>query len=480
MAYRRVFKAVALLSLVVIMAMAVSACAPAPAAPTGADTGAPAATEAQAGEAPAATTEAGSEANSTASTGKPSGKLVVWLQKANQDVFEKTLLADFQAEYPDIQIEWVNYPPAEVANQMVLAIQGGSGGPDLGITENASLARLVDLDGLRDVTDQMQPYVDQMNKPALKEGTKEGKLYAVPWDIGPVMTFYRRDVFKAAGLSDKPEDVSAMLSTWDKYLETCKAIKDATGNMCFALNKANNLGDVYFNMLWEQGLGLYSDDGRVLVDGPEYVATLEKLGEFWKNDVVADELEWTDNWYAILKAPLDDPNVKPVATIPIAAWMGNFLKTWIAPDQAGNWGVALMPAYSEGGVRAANQGGSSAFIPAASSNPEAAWALIEFMLLRPENHVKIFEYSDYFPAYEATYGDPLFQQPDDYFGGEVTRSLYADVAKEIPVANQYGPFSQAIRGALATAVQKYATGAMSAEEALKEAANNIRTETGLQ
>jgi len=29
---------------------------------------------------------------------------------------------------PDIEIEYVNYPPAEVANQMALAIQGGTGG----------------------------------------------------------------------------------------------------------------------------------------------------------------------------------------------------------------------------------------------------------------------------------------------------------------------------------------------------------------
>jgi ABC-type glycerol-3-phosphate transport system substrate-binding protein len=461
--------------------MALGACAPAPAAAPAGDTAEPAATTAQADEAQADEAQAeATAAGEPAATGKPAGKLVVWLQKANQDVFEKTLLEDFKAEYPDVEIEWVNYPPAEVANQMVLAIQGGSGGPDLGFTENASLARLVDLGGLQDVTDLMQPYADQMNAPALKEGTKEGKLYAVPWDIGPVMTFYRRDIFKAAGLSDDPEDVSEMLSTWDKYLETCKAIKEATGLMCFSLNKANNYGDVFFNMLWQQDLDLYSDDGRVLVDGPEYVAALEKLGQFWENDVVADELEWTDNWYAILKAPMDDPAVKPVATIPLAAWMGNFLKTWVAPDQAGNWGVALMPGYTEGGIRAANHGGSSGFIPVGSTNPEAAWAFIEFMLLRPENQIKIFEYSDYFPAYEATYDDPLFMQPDEYFAGEATRSLYAEVAKEIPVANQYGPYSQAIRGALATAVQKYATGAMGAEEALQEAANNIRTETGMQ
>ncbi len=482
MSNQRVLRVFAIL---LVVGMLLGACAPAatPAAPAAPATAAPAAPAAPATAAPAAPAVQPTQAPAGVTnpgTKKPSGKLLIWVQKANQDVFEKTILPDFQKEYPDIQIEWVNYPPAEVANQMTIAIQGGSGGPDLGITENASLAKLVELGGLMDLTQKMEPFKAEENPAALKEGTQDGKLYSVPWDIGPVVTFYRRDIFKAAGLSDNPDDVSAMLSTYDKYLTTCQTILDKTGLKCFAMNKANNYGDFYFNMLWQQGLDLYSNDGKVLVDGPQYVDSLNKMGEFWKNNLVSDELEWTDNWYAILKANMDDKTTPPVATIPIAAWMGNFLKTWIAPDQAGNWGVALMPAYTEGGVRSANQGGSSAFIPAKSSNPDAAWAFIEFMFLRKENMVKLFQYSDYFPAYSATYSDPLFQQPDDYFGGEVTRTLFAEVANKIPVANQYGPYSQTIRGAVATAIQKYAMGQMSAEEALKEAANSIRTETGMQ
>ena len=41
-------------------------------------------------------------------------------------------------------------------------------------------------------------------------------------------------------------------------------------------------------------------------------------------------------------------------------------------DRAGDWGVAQMPAYTEGGVRSANQGGSCIFIPEASTNKAAA------------------------------------------------------------------------------------------------------------
>jgi lactose/L-arabinose transport system substrate-binding protein len=336
------------------------------------------------------------------------------------------------------------------------------------------------LGGLMDLTDRLAPYQNQLNDFALMEASKDGRNYCVPWDIGPVVTFYRRDIFEAAGFSSEPDEVSKLVATWDTYLDTCRTIKEETGVNCFALNKANNYGDYYFNMTWSRGMSLYTEDGNVLVDGPEYVAALEKLGEFWNDDLVSDNLEWTDSWYAELNASIDDPVVKPVATIVIAAWMGNFLKTWIATDQAGNWGIALMPAWQEGEIRSANQGGSCAFIPESSTNPEAAWAFIEHMLLDKDNHLKIFEYSDYFPAFEATYADSLFGQPDPFFGDQVTRSLFAEVAQQIPIANQYGPYSQAVRGAVATAIQEYAMGQRTAESALKEAAATIRIDTGLR
>jgi lactose/L-arabinose transport system substrate-binding protein len=415
-----------------------------------------------------------------AATGQPSGNLLIWVQQANQDVFEQTVLDEFQAAYPDITLQFVNYPPAEVADQTVLAIQGGTGGPDLGVTENASIGRLVNLGGLLDLSELLTPYRDDLNEFALTEASAEGGNYCVPWDIGPVVTFYRRDIFEAAGLPTAPDEVSELISTWDNFLSACVTIREETGASCFALNRANNYGDTYFNMLWQQGLGFYTEDGQVTVDGPEYVATLEKVGQFWEAGVVSDELEWTDNWYAELNAPLEGGNVTPMATVTIGSWMGGFLKTWIAADRAGDWGVVQMPAYAEGGTRAANQGGSCMFIPEATTNREAAWAFIEFMILNEENHKRIFAYSDYFPALGSIYADPMFDEPDPYFGGQPVRQVYAESAVNIPTANLYGPYSQAIRGAVATAVQQYALGQLSAEAALQEAADTIRVETGLR
>jgi len=50
---------------------------------------------------------------SACGSAKPAtGKLVIWVQQANQDVWAQTVLPGFQAKYPDIQIEFVNYSPS--------------------------------------------------------------------------------------------------------------------------------------------------------------------------------------------------------------------------------------------------------------------------------------------------------------------------------------------------------------------------------
>jgi ABC-type glycerol-3-phosphate transport system substrate-binding protein len=445
-------------ALIVVFSMVLSAC------------GSPKATEAPAGDMPATQVPIAE---------KPSGKLVIWVQQANQDVWTQTVLPGFQAEYPDVQLEFVNYSPTETANQVGLAIQGGTGVPDLAVTEYRSITALVALEGLMDLTSFVEPYKADLNATMLGYCTQDGKIYCVPWDIGPVVTFYRRDIFDAAGLASDPDSVSAQIATYEDLLATCITIKEKTGLNCFALNKANSLGNILENMLWQQGLGYYDAEGNITMDAPYVVEAVNKIDAFWKADVVSDSQEWTDPWYAELNASIGNTDTPPIATVTIGAWMGNFLRTWVAADQAGNWGVALMPAYTSGGVRASNQGGSAYFIPAGSQNPEAAKAFIEYVDLNTANLVSEFVYSDYFPANKATYSDPYFQEADPYFAGQVTRTIFSEVAQNIPYGYIYGQYAVTMSNNGARALQNVAMGSMTAEDALKEAADAVRLETGM-
>ena len=407
----------------------------------------------------------------------PSGEITVWIQRANQEQIEETVLEDFYAAYPDITVEFVNYAPDEVANQLALAIQGGVGAPDVALTEHNQIPRLIDLGGLAPMTEQIQPYLGDVVPGVMELMQEDGEYYALPWDVGPVVTFYRRDIFEAAGLSSDPLDVQEMIGTWDAFATTCETIKEEVGVPCFAMNKANNYGDMWANIIWSTGGGWF-EDGKVTVNSETGVAAMEQLGVFWENDLVSDELEWTDGWYAQLNASLGDENVQPIATVTIGAWMGGFLKNWAAADQSGNWGVVLMPAF-EDGVRSSNQGGSSYIIPEDSDNQEAAWAFIEFVTSE-EAQLAIFEYGDIFPALTSTYESEMFAEGDEYFAGQAVREVYAEAGELLPSANIYGVYYPAMNSATDTALQTFATGNANAQEALDQAASVIRSETGLE
>lgn len=476
---REMKKFIQLLCLIVVLSLFLSACGGSEPAATEPAAEEPAATAVSEAEEPVEE-EPVAEAEVVAKTG-PSGKLLIWVQQANQDVWEQTVLPGFQEAYPDIELEFVNYAPEEVASQVALAIQGGTGGPDLGVTQYRDIQPLIGLEGIKDLSPLIDAggYTDAFSEDVIAYCETDGVIYCVPWDIGPSVTYYRRDIFEAAGLASDPESVSEMVATWDSYLDTCLTIKEETGLPCFPQNKANNYGLMLIDMLWQQGIGFFDEDGAVTIDSPEVVATLEKMGEFWEADVTSDNLDWTDPWYADLNAAIDNTDTPPVATIVYPAWMGNFFKTWIAPEQEGNWGVAYMPAWKAGGTRASMAGGSAYFIPKASSNPEAAWAFIEYMGLDTENQIEQYAYSDYFPALTSTYDDALFAEADPYFGDQVTREVYADVAASVPYAFIYdSEYYNTVAGALATAVQNFALGNMTAEEALQDAANAVRLETG--
>lgn len=469
-----------LMSVILLSVMFLSACAPKTTPTAAPDTQPP-------------VTDATSEPVATQPPVALSGKLTVWCWKAawTDSIVKSGGLDTFKAQNPNVEIEYVEISPPDIYQKLPMAISAGTGAPDFACVESSRLAQIVALGGLTDLTTQVQPYVDKMNAYKWSDAMLDGKYYAMPWDSGPVVTYYRRDVFEAAGLASDPDSVSALIATWDDYLNVCKTIKAKTGDECFSSNKANNDARLYEMMLWQQGLGYFNAAGEVTVDSPENIATLEELKKFWDANLLSDQSAWTDGWYAELAAggatPIptagpgtpEAPAVKPVATLVEAAWMGVFLKSWIAVGTEGMWGVALMPAMKAGQVRASNDGGSNVVIPDQSQNKDAAWALAEWLFGRTDSQVAIFKANDIFPSLEPAYADPVFTEPDPFFDNQNVRNTYVDVVKIIPVGYVYGPNYALMSRYVQTAIQKVATGTASVADALTEAANAIRNDTGM-
>jgi lactose/L-arabinose transport system substrate-binding protein len=382
----------------------------------------------------------------------------------------KSALPEFNKEYPNVKVKFKIAPPDDTYKNLLLDLSSGQGAPDVVAIENKNLGQFVATGGLTDLTKNIEPYKDQFNKFKLLDAKQDGKIYAVPWDSGPVGIFYRRDVFEQAGLPSDEASVAKQLATWDKYLDTAKIIHDKTGKSMLSLSKSNNYARLFEIMMQQQNTWYFDKNGKVVVDNAKAKKALNLFKALWDGGYTDETTPWTDGWYASLA----NGNV---ATEPNAVWLGGFLKSFIAPKAEGKWGVVPLPVWEEGGNRTANDGGSTLVITNQSKNKQAAWAFIEFMLTKKESQMKIFKTTDAFPSLENVYSDPYFSEADPYFDGQKYRQLFTQLVKEVPPINYTKDYTQADQLAM-TEISQLGMGKQDVDTTLKNLSEKIKTKTG--
>ncbi len=390
--------------------------------------------------------------------------LTIWCWTPSDDAL-KTGDAGFTKAHPDIQLNYVQLKPQDVYQKLQLDAAAGSGFPDVSCIEDSHLAQFTKLGILADITKQAAPYRTQVQAYKWTQATLNGRIYAFPWDAGPMALFYRRSVFKQAGITP------SSIHTWnDFYLAGLKLKK--LGIPIWLQAKAQNDARFFEDLLWQQGLGYVDAQGHVTLDkNPKILATLEFMGKMWKAGILGDLAEWTDPWYKAI----NDGNA---ATLPMAAWMGTFLKSWLAPKTSGDWGVVPLPSWTPNGVQTANDGGSALAIFKSSASSDAAWAYIQYHLGRADVQARMYVQSDIFPSLQTAWRSPYMRQADPYYGGQKDRLLFETLAKQIPVAHIYSSDYEQMDSLMSAELQKYALGKETAQQALKSAANAIRSRTG--
>lgn len=382
----------------------------------------------------------------------------------------QSALPEFNKEYPNIKVNFKVSPPTDHYQKLLLDLSSGQGAPDIVAIEIQNLAQYMELGKLIDVSNLMALYEGQFNEYKVQNATLNGKIYAMPIDSGPVGVYYRRDVFNKADLPSDPQSVAAQLATWDKYVETAKLIKERTGIPMLPLAGSTNDAR-FFQILMQQNETWYFDvDGKTAVDNDNTKQVLNLFKQLWDGEYTADVLDWTDGWYAVL-------NEGKVATLPMAVWMGGFLKSWVAPDTAGEWGVVPLPVWDGKSNRTSNDGGSYLAITDQTKNEEAARAFIEFMLAKNESQMSMFKELDSFPSLMTTYNDPYFAEEDPYFAGQAYRQVFAELADEIIPVNYTGSYSEA-NSLAQIEIQKLATNKQTVDQTLKAMQETIKSKTG--
>jgi lactose/L-arabinose transport system substrate-binding protein len=390
--------------------------------------------------------------------------LTVWCWTPSDDAL-KTADAGFTKAHPDITLNYVQIKPQDVYQKLQLDAAAGSGFPDVSCVEDSHLAQFTKLGILADITKQAAPYKKQIQAYKWTQQTLKGHVYAFPWDAGPMGLFYRRSVFKSAGINP------ASIHTWNDFYKAGLKLKKL-GIPIWLQSKAQNDARFFEDLLWQRGLGYVDGKGHVVLDkNPKVLATLQFLGKMWQAGILGDQAEWTDPWYASI-------NDGKVATLPMAVWMGTFLKSWLAPKTSGDWGVIPLPSWTAKGAHTANDGGSALAIFKSSSNFNAAWQYVQWHLGRADVQAHMYQQTDIFPSLESAWRSPYMRQADAYYGGEKQRQTFEALAKQIPVAYIYSSDYEQMDSLMSSELQKFALGKETAQQALKNAANASRSRTG--
>ena len=317
-------------------------------------------------------------------------------------------------------------------------LAAGSGVPDVVQTQNVDFPAFLNKypNAWADISDIMAPQANNFVPYVLPMVSKDGKYYAVPWDLGPCALFYRKDLFQQAGIDP------TTLTTWDKYIAAGQQLLSSSDGKVYMLGFQYNQGGGPSNMILnELGGTLYDSSGKVQLNTPQ---ALQAIGIIQKmiSTGIAENLpsDWNDRITGIEN--------NTIATVPTAVWYSGTLEQSVT-DQSGEWGIVPLPAVTEGGNNEANAGGSVLAISSASQDMDLAKAFVQFSLMTNQGNAINLQVGGLFSSYQPSYSDPSYSAVDSYFGVSLGQ-YFAALSPNIPQMD-YGPYYTDVYNAQNTA-----------------------------
>lgn len=353
-----------------------------------------------------------------------SGEITVWAWGLEEPYLANVVLPEFEKEYPDVTVKIEKIGNEQIYDKLIAGLaSGGAGLPDVTQIAVNKLPIFVEQfpDGFADVSALgFDKHVEDFPESTIEQvKNNEGKIVALPRDLGPVGVFYRVDIFEEAGVDP------STIETWDDYIEAGEIILDKTGVQMLG-NRIGEQDDILNIMMQQQGVYYFDADGKIAVNNEETLRALNKIKEMNEAGILLNTSNW-DGQVAAMK------NGK-VATIPDAVWWSGTMIDQM-PELSGKWAMFPLPVFEDAGVHAANNGGSALAIINSSENQKAAYAFAEFASAKEETQIKGLENYGLFPAYEPSYELEYFNSEQEYFNNQAIFKDFAEIVPNVPTVN---------------------------------------------
>jgi multiple sugar transport system substrate-binding protein len=363
-------------------------------------------------------------------------------------------LERFMLEHPDVRIVRRETPDAaDQRHQLYVQwLNAGASDPDIlqldviWTPEFAAAGWILPLDGFG-------PPVEEYFPATIAANRWDGKLYALPWFVDVGMLYWRTDVFR-----DAP-------ATLEQLSRAAARARDSAGiryGIVWQGARYEGLVTVFLEHLGAFGGRIMNDDGRIVVDSEAAVRALRFMVDeiYETQNVPRSTLTWQEEQtrFAFQNGQ--------------AAFMRNWPYAYpLMQDSsesrvAGRFAIAAMPG-ADGGEPTAALGGSQLAINTNSENPEAAYAVIEY-LTRPEQMLERARVVGQYPTRPALYERPELARALSVAPDQARRIIERAVPR--PVTPIYTQLSELLQIRLHRAL----TGQQPPRAALEAAAEEMR------
>ena len=266
-----------------------------------------------------------------------------------------------------------------------------------------------------DLTEKFAPYKKQLLEYTVALGQDIDKTQrAIPIDAGPSVLIYRRNYMQDIGLDPKVE-----LASWESWLDYGRKLK-SKHNVYLVDNIDTVVQSIIYGSVEEDGYIFIDDQQQILIENERFKYAFNIAKTLIDEKLVANTGQWNDKWYKGFKKGAFATNVN---------FSGFFqhLKSWIAPQTSGEWGMSLLPDNTFTYLS-----GSYAVIPKGTHQLDKAWKVIEHIIDAQNQIDGYLAFNDLiFPTNVESYNDRIFMKPDSFANGQKVRQTIIKAAQNI-------------------------------------------------
>jgi multiple sugar transport system substrate-binding protein len=350
------------------------------------------------------------------------------------------IVAEWNAAHPDIKVTFKQIPSGGKGGytQLSDAITAGKG-PCLAQIEYGTIPSMLVKNVLMDITQYASGDMAKFTPATVSASSVAGKIYGIPVDVGPMVLFYRKDLFAKFHIARPP-------ATWAEYQADAEKVAAADPSVKFGTPPGDGNDLAAFTL--QTGQSWYSTSGSswtVSIDNPG----TRKVAAYWqglkdKGLVTSSGNAWDPQFDKASEAG-------KVLTFVNAAWAAAGLKQDLK-DLAGKWAVAPMPTWSAGDGKSSSNGGSATSVMTGCKTPREAEQFAAFLSTDPKALNTAITEGGLYPASTAGQNAAPLTAGDPYFGGQKVGDLYKASAAQIPTTWTNGPTYQQVETDFTTAM----------------------------